>query len=162
MNCFWPSWDAARTPRTRAPLEDAKPAELVLDTVAAHRQAAGVPLLREAGIVVELPEWWNTRDRGIGLRLSLTPSESRVAALRILMRGPVFLVWMPWLISNGKSRLAIKSCRLMSSKRWWPKQDVVLFCDVCMTNGLNWTLRSWLTPPLDWRGREDKAPFSKP
>ena len=79
------------------------------------------------------------------------------------MRGQAFLVWMPWLISNGKSPLAIKSCRLMSSKHWWPKQDVVPFCDGCMTNGLNWTLRSWLMPPLDWpRPGRDKAPFSKP
>ena len=93
-------------------MEDAKPSELVLDTVAAHRLlTAGVPLLREAGIVVELPEWWNTRDRGIGLRLSLAPSESESGSTSDLDAGASVLgldalVDFKWEISVGDQILS--------------------------------------------------------
>ena len=104
---------AARACRELEPaLEDAKPAELVLDTVAAHRLlTAGVPLLREAGIVVELPEWWNTRDRGIGLRLSLAPSESESGSTSDLDAGASVLgldalVDFKWEISVGDQILS--------------------------------------------------------
>ncbi|MAV55332.1 MAG: ATP-dependent helicase [Phycisphaerae bacterium] len=104
---------AARACRELEPaLEDAKPAELVLDTVCAHRLlTAGVPLLREAGIVVELPEWWNTRDRGIGLRLSLAPSESESGSTSDLDAGASVLgldalVDFKWEISVGDQILS--------------------------------------------------------
>ena len=104
---------AARACRELEPaLEDAKPAELVLDTVAAHRLlTAGVPLLREAGIVVELPEWWNTSDRGIGLRLSLAPSESESGSTSDLDAGASVLgldalVDFKWEISVGDQILS--------------------------------------------------------
>jgi non-specific serine/threonine protein kinase len=103
--------DLGRASRLHPPLaallESAEPAEIALDTQAAHAfLREGAPVLVDAGFTVLLPSWWRNRRRRLGLRLRV--KGERVAAPRGGVQqgvGVNALVEYDWRVAIGDAEL---------------------------------------------------------
>ncbi|MGV8964885.1 MAG: DEAD/DEAH box helicase [Cellulomonas sp.] len=93
-------------PEITPALRTAKPAELVLDTAAAHAfLAQAAPVLVASGFGVLLPSWWTTPSARLGARLRVsTPSQPGAAAAQASI-GQDGLVDFQWDLAVGEHTL---------------------------------------------------------
>ncbi|MEU4561978.1 DEAD/DEAH box helicase [Actinoplanes sp. NPDC023936] len=81
-------------------LRDARPAEMLLDTEAAHGFLSHAALLTEAGYGVLLPAWWQRRP-GLGLSLEVRGRDPVSTVLRDRAVGKKQLVDYRWSLALG-------------------------------------------------------------
>ncbi|BAL90051.1 putative SNF2-family helicase [Actinoplanes missouriensis 431] len=81
-------------------LRDARPAEMLLDTEAAHGFLSHAALLAEAGYGVLLPAWWQRRP-GLGLSLEVRGRDPVSSVLRDRAVGKKQLVDYQWSLALG-------------------------------------------------------------